>query len=198
LNASSASADDATLLEEDLMELVVHPSILERAWRKVKRNRGAPGPDGMTIKEFEPWAQANWPAVKQQLLDGTYRPGPVRRKTIEKESRRLDPSSVADVLLETVALRADEGGQAPGAGRQFRLGDQARDQSQVVLADVSDTGDAVRDAKPLAGRTGITFISSTLVRASSTSKNRLVRTRLLGGVGAAVRNGRGYPIYSAV
>jgi len=90
------------------MELVVHPSILERAWRRVKKNRGAPGPDGMTIKEFEPWAQANWPAVKQQLLDGTYRPGPVRRKTIEKEDggeRLLGIPNVLDRLIQQAILQ---------------------------------------------------------------------------------------------
>lgn len=48
--ALSASSADA------LMELVVAPRNLERAWRQVKRNRGAPGPDGMTIKQFESWA----------------------------------------------------------------------------------------------------------------------------------------------
>ena len=77
--ALDASSVDA------LMELIVEPSNLDRAWRRVKRNRGAPGPDGITIKEFEPWVRANWKAVQHQLLDGTYRPDPVRRKTIRKE-----------------------------------------------------------------------------------------------------------------
>ena len=77
--ALSASSDDA------LMELIFAPRNLERAWRQVKGNRGAPGPDGMTIKQFEAWARENWPAVRQQLLDGTYRPAPVRRKSISKE-----------------------------------------------------------------------------------------------------------------
>jgi RNA-directed DNA polymerase len=77
--ALDASSVDA------LMELIVEPSNLERAWRRVKRNRGAPGPDGITIKEFEPWVRTHWELVRQQLLDGTYRPGPVRRKTIRKE-----------------------------------------------------------------------------------------------------------------
>ena len=58
-----------------LMEQVVDTAKLERAWRQVKRNRGAPGPDGLTIKQFEAWARENWPGVRQQLLDGTYRPG---------------------------------------------------------------------------------------------------------------------------
>ena len=71
--------------ETSLIEQVVDPRNLERAWRRVKRNRGAPGPDGMTIREFESWCPEHWPAIQQQLLDGTYRLAPVRRKTIPKE-----------------------------------------------------------------------------------------------------------------
>ena len=76
LGASSADA---------LMEQVVDVENLESAWRQVRRNRGAPGPDGMTIGDFEAWVPDNWPRVRQQLLDGTYRPGPVRRKAVPKE-----------------------------------------------------------------------------------------------------------------
>ena len=86
-----------------LMEQVVDPANLDRAWRQVKRNRGAPGPDGMTIKQFEPWARENWPTVRQQLLEGTYRPGPVRRKTIPKEGggeRFLGIPNVIDRLIQ--------------------------------------------------------------------------------------------------
>ena len=77
-STDSASVDQPTLgvfSTTALMEQVVDLANLDRAWRQVKRNRGAPGPDGMTIKQFEPWARENWPAVRQQLLDGTYRPG---------------------------------------------------------------------------------------------------------------------------
>jgi hypothetical protein len=50
--------------ETDLMELIVDPRNLERAWRRVKKNRGAPGPDGMTIKQFERWCPEHWPAIQ--------------------------------------------------------------------------------------------------------------------------------------
>jgi RNA-directed DNA polymerase len=93
----SASPADA------LMEQVVDTANLERAWRQVKRNRGAPGPDGLTIKQFEAWARENWPGVRQQLLEGTYRPSPVRRKTIPKEGggeRQLGIPNVLDRLIQ--------------------------------------------------------------------------------------------------
>ncbi len=70
----SASVDQPALSvfsTDSLMEQVVDAANLDRAWRQVKSNRGAPGPDGMTIKQFEPWARENWPSVRQQLLDGT-------------------------------------------------------------------------------------------------------------------------------
>ena len=86
-----------------LMEQVVDVDNLERAWRQVRRNRGAPGPDGMTIQQFEAWAPGNWRGVRQQLLDGTYRPGPVRRKPVRKEGggeRLLGIPNVVDRLIQ--------------------------------------------------------------------------------------------------
>ncbi len=101
-----ASADTPSLSvssETDLIEAIVDPRNLERAWRQVKRNRGAPGPDGVTITAFEGWCVVHWPAVRQQLLDGTYRPSPVRRKTIPKDGggeRQLGIPNVLDRLIQ--------------------------------------------------------------------------------------------------
>jgi len=73
--------------------------------RGVKSNgTGALGPDGMTISEFEAWVRENWPTVRQQLLDGTYWPSPVRRKTIPKPDgkgdRLLGIPNVVDRLIQ--------------------------------------------------------------------------------------------------
>jgi RNA-directed DNA polymerase len=101
-----ALADTPSLsvcLDVDLMEQVVEPQNLERAWRQVRRNRGAPGPDGLTITQFESWAREHWPTVRQQLLDGTYRPSPVRRKSIPKDGggeRLLGIPNVLDRLIQ--------------------------------------------------------------------------------------------------
>lgn len=89
--------------ETDLMEVIVDPRNVERAWRQVRRNRGAPGPDGVTITEFEGWCVEHWPTVRRQLLDGTYRPSPVRRKTIPKDGggeRQLGIPNVLDRLIQ--------------------------------------------------------------------------------------------------
>ena len=69
---------------ESLMELIVDEANMEAAWRNVKRNRGAPGPDGETIDQFFEAFRHRWPEIRQQLLDGTYEPSPVRRKAIDK------------------------------------------------------------------------------------------------------------------
>jgi RNA-directed DNA polymerase len=67
-----------------LMELIVDESNMERAWTNVKANKGAPGPDGMTLDVFPESFRHHWPEVRQQLLEGTYQPGPARRKSIPK------------------------------------------------------------------------------------------------------------------
>jgi len=110
----------------------------------------------------------------------------------------VDTPESADVLLETVALRADEGEEAARTGSQSGLGDQARGESQKLLADVSYTRHAIRHAQQMAGRTGSSFVRKTLVRVSSASKKRLVRIRMLGVVGAGGGNVPGYPIYPAL
>ncbi|MCA9195382.1 MAG: hypothetical protein KDB03_26605, partial [Planctomycetales bacterium] len=69
---------------EFLMEKIVDTRNVEKAWRKVKANKGAPGPDGITLDEFPQWFRAEWPTIRQQLLDGTYVPQPARRKAIPK------------------------------------------------------------------------------------------------------------------
>ena len=94
--------------DSDMMELILSNFNLESAWRKVKRNRGAPGPDGMTISEFEPWAETHWEEVRQQLLEGSYRPDPVRRKVIAKENggeRLLGIPNVLDRLIQQAVLQ---------------------------------------------------------------------------------------------
>lgn len=66
----------------NLMEQIAAPANFQTAWERVKANRGAPGPDGITIDEFPEHVPKIWPELRQQLLEGTYKPGPVRRKSI--------------------------------------------------------------------------------------------------------------------
>ncbi len=95
--------------EDALMELIVSPKNLQAAWRQVKGNRGAPDPDGMTTDDFEDWAHENWATVRQQLMDGTYQPQPVRRKTIPKPGgkgdRLLGIPNVLDRLIQQAIVQ---------------------------------------------------------------------------------------------
>ena len=81
-----AAIKQTTLSEvpDSLMEQIVDPANMERAWKKVKANGGAPGPDGITLDEFFRTFRDKWPTVRQQLLEGTYQPEPARRKSIPK------------------------------------------------------------------------------------------------------------------
>ena len=74
--------------------------------------------------------------------------------------------------------------------------DQTRNESQELLAAVTNARHALRDAQQVAGGTRTAFAQTTLVRPRSASRNRLVRTRMLGGVGRAVSNDRPYPIWA--
>jgi RNA-directed DNA polymerase len=90
------------------MEAVVNSANMEAAWKNVKANRGAPGPDGITIAEFSDWLRPRWPEIRQRLLDGAYRPGPVRRKTIDKSDggqRFLGIPNVIDRLIQQAIVQ---------------------------------------------------------------------------------------------
>ncbi|QDS92497.1 Group II intron-encoded protein LtrA [Roseimaritima multifibrata] len=93
---------------ESLMQHVVADANFEAAWKSVKRNRGAPGPDGITIAEFPDWFRPRWLSIRQQLLDGTYRPDPVRRKTIDKPDggkRLLGIPNIVDRLIQQAIVQ---------------------------------------------------------------------------------------------
>lgn len=97
-----------SLFPESLMEAVVDPANMERAWKQVRANRGAPGPDGITLAKFLEWLRPQWATIRQQLLDGTYRPEPVRRKTIAKPDggeRLLGIPNVLDRLIQQAILQ---------------------------------------------------------------------------------------------
>ena len=90
-----------------LMEEIVDETIIEMAWARVKANRGAPGPDGITLDEFPEWFRPQWETVRQQLLDGTYRPEPVRRVSIDKPgggTRELGIPNLLDRVIQTAIV----------------------------------------------------------------------------------------------
>jgi RNA-directed DNA polymerase len=90
------------------MEHIVDMRNVEKAWRKVKANKGAPGPDGITLDEFPQSFRAEWPTIRQQLLDGTYAPQPARRKSIPKidgSERKLGIPNIMERLIQQCILQ---------------------------------------------------------------------------------------------
>jgi RNA-directed DNA polymerase len=67
-----------------LMESVCERQNMQRALRRVRKNKGAPGIDGMTVEELPGYLKRQWPTIKEKLLSGAYAPLPVRRKEIDK------------------------------------------------------------------------------------------------------------------
>jgi len=101
----------ATTREENcthLMEQVVERQNMLSALRRVESNKGASGTDGMTTESLRPFLKEQWPGVREQLLNGTYQPKPVRRVEIPKPDggiRLLGIPTVTDRLIQQALLQ---------------------------------------------------------------------------------------------
>jgi len=73
-------------LNDSMMDLILSSENMHKAWKRVKRNAGSPGVDGMTIDKFPEYLQRRWSKIKQALLLGYYVPSPVLRVEIPKKS----------------------------------------------------------------------------------------------------------------
>src|SRR6201987_2549905 len=80
------------------MEAIVERENLKTALAQVKRNKGAPGIDGMTVEALGPYLKEHGLTIRAQLLEGTYKPQPVRRVEIPKASGGLRPLEIPTVL----------------------------------------------------------------------------------------------------
>ena len=106
--SASVEKPALSLFPESLMEAIVDDANMDLAWQNVRANRGAPGPDGITLTEFPEWVKPRWAAIRQQLLDGTYQPQPVRRVSIDKPDggkRLLGIPNVLDRLLQQAIVQ---------------------------------------------------------------------------------------------
>src|ERR1700676_4880995 len=93
---------------EQLMEEVCERENLVRAWKRVRRNKGSPGVDGMTIDDAKDYLREHWPSIRSQLLEGTYQPQPVKRVEIPKPDggvRKLGVPCVVDRLIQQALLQ---------------------------------------------------------------------------------------------
>ena len=95
-------------LPRSLLQAALTRENLQQALKRVRANKGAAGVDGLDISQTVEHLRSNWPAIREQLLRGTYRPSPVRRVTIPKPDggeRELGIPTVTDRLIQQALLQ---------------------------------------------------------------------------------------------
>ena len=116
-----------------LMERVVARENAIEALKRVRRNKGSPGIDGMTVEQLEPHLYEHWQAIREQLLAGSYQPSAVKRQLIPKSGggiRELGIPTVLDRFVQQLVLQVlqpifDPTFSEPSHG--FRPGRRAHD-----------------------------------------------------------------------
>lgn len=105
---SGDSKEDAPVTCVPLMERVLDRANLFAALKRVIQNKGSAGIDGMKVDELPEYLKAHWPRIRQELLDGVYKPQPVKRVTIPKPGggkRHLGVPTVIDRLIQQALLQ---------------------------------------------------------------------------------------------
>jgi RNA-directed DNA polymerase len=128
---ASTAPNRERALAGNLMERVCERENLNRAYKRVKANRGAPGKDGMTVGELYGWLKEHKEELVRTLLEGNYEPQPVLGKEIAKPGggkRRLGIPTVVDRLVQQAILQVLDGivdGTFSGSSYGFRRGRNA-------------------------------------------------------------------------
>ena len=97
---------------EQLMEEVCERENCLQAYKRVKSNKGSAGIDGMTVEQLPGYLKEHWPAIREQLLSGTYKPQPVRRVEIPKPDggvRQLGIPTVLDRMVQQAVMQVLQG-----------------------------------------------------------------------------------------
>ena len=91
-----------------LMEEICERGNLKQALQQVKANKGSAGVDGMTVGGITDYLKQHWPMIREQLLNGTYEPKPVRRVEIPKPDggvRKLGIPTVLDRFIQQAVMQ---------------------------------------------------------------------------------------------
>lgn len=89
--------------QKDLLEQILAPENFDKAVKRVKANRGAGGPDGMSVHELDAWLEDQQEELLERLRGGKYRPQPVQRVEIPKDNgktRKLGIPTVVDRVIQ--------------------------------------------------------------------------------------------------
>lgn len=93
---------------EQWMEAICNRENLWKALKQVQANKGSAGIDGMTVKQLSGYLAKQWPAIREQLLQGTYKPQPVKRAEIPKSDggmRKLGIPTVLDRFIQQAVMQ---------------------------------------------------------------------------------------------
>src|SRR5437763_16263335 len=104
---STARDTESPAKTNRLMEEVCERENLKEALRQVKANKGSAGIDRMTVGQLSDYLKQHWPVIREQLLNGTYEPRPVRRVEIPKPDggvRKLGIPSVLDRFIQQAVM----------------------------------------------------------------------------------------------
>jgi RNA-directed DNA polymerase len=135
---------ESPAIAEQLMEEVCGRENCKQALKRVKANKGSPGVDGMTVHDLPGYLVQHWPAIREQLLSGTYKPQPVKRVEIPKPDggvRKLGIPTVLDRLIQQAVMQVLQGKWDPTFSnhsygfRPGRSAHQAVAQAQEYIAD---------------------------------------------------------------
>src|SRR6266404_1263315 len=138
--ATATTEPESPASTEHLMEAICAPDNIEAALRAVVRNKGAPGVDGITVKQLPGILKARWSEIEDQLLQGRYQPQPVRRVRIPKPAggtRNLGiPTVIQQAVLQRLQPRWDPTFSEHSYGfRPGRSAHQAMAQAQAYVID---------------------------------------------------------------
>ncbi len=100
------------VIGEQLMEDVCERENCKRALAKVKANKGSAGVGGMTVQQLPDYLKQHWPAIRECLLNGTYKPQPVKRVEIPKPDggiRKLGIPTVLDRFVQQAVMQVLQG-----------------------------------------------------------------------------------------
>ena len=100
--------EESPAIGEEWMEEVCERENCKRALARVKANKGSAGLDGMTVEQLPEHLIKHWPAIREELLSGTYRPQPVKRVEIPKPDggvRKLGIPTVLDRFVQQAVMQ---------------------------------------------------------------------------------------------
>lgn len=103
---------------EYLLEVILSPENLNKAYKAVLRNKGCGGIDKMSCEQLLPWLLANKDELTRSLLDGTYRPNPVRRVEISKDNGKMRLLGIPTVLCNATSRGKTMAGMKRRSGRR--------------------------------------------------------------------------------